>query len=156
MTSPRAPGQTSPDADPYVARELAAHGFVRPPWLYDEDEHPLSAAWRMGGGESQVMAFGRWWRGLGPGEEERVAWVRRWEPPALWWPWAAGLIWPELRGESDRMTAVARLAAIGIGSVGEWMAAEQRAMDELDAEIARREAEPEQTAGRAGGPDETD
>ncbi|RYZ43576.1 MAG: hypothetical protein EOO72_06795 [Myxococcaceae bacterium] len=173
--------QPPPEGDPatelqnrYIAGELATHGFVRPPWQYRADEGPTSMCWRMGGGESHRWAFVDWWESLALNEPERIAWVRRWEPPVLWWAWAAGLIWPELEqkayGEADEDTEedgvdwglvlVERLAAIGIGSVSEWLADVQRDIEKMDVEIARMELEREQRAaaleaGLAGEPEET-
>jgi hypothetical protein len=116
----------------HVSRELETHGFVRPPWQY-MDEHPCCIGWRMGGGEWHLMMFWSWWESLEQGEASRIAWVRRWSPGPLWYPWCARLIWPDLEGgeeEEERSDeeAVARLAALGIGSVREWQEAEERTL----------------------------
>jgi hypothetical protein len=121
----------------HVTQEIKEHSFVRPPWQY-MDEHPYSLGWRMGGGEWHLMMFRAWWKGLTLDEASRLAWVRRWKPTPLWYPWCARLIWPELRrgaGDDERSTerAVERLAAQGIGSVEEWQKAETKALEELDA-----------------------
>lgn len=123
--------------DQHVARELEEYGFVRPPWQYMA-EHPCSIGWRMGGGEWHLMMFGAWWERIAPDEATRVAWVRRWEPVPLWYPWCARLIWPALwedLGEDERADekAVEKLVALGIGTVREWQEAEQKALEELEA-----------------------
>lgn len=108
----------------YIAAELAAHGAVRPPWAY-ADEHPVSMFWRMGGGESHLMAFWEWWDLQQSSEAERLAFVRAWTPPVFWWPWSGLLVWPELEPQDDDIDAaerlaVERLASVGIGNVAEW------------------------------------
>jgi hypothetical protein len=101
------------------------------------DEHPFSIGWRMGGGEWHLMMFWHWWERLEQGEAGRIAWVRRWKPGPLWYPWCARLIWPELQeGEEEEVRgdeeAVERLAALGIGSVQAWQEAEERALAALE------------------------
>jgi hypothetical protein len=127
--------------DRRIVEELREHGYVRPPWQF-MDEHPYSIGWRMGGGESHLLMFSAWWSRLAPDEPSRVAWVRRWAPTPTWLPWAARLIWPELDEEEDE-PAVERLEAAGLGSVAAWQAGEQRAAELLEAELASREGESE-------------
>jgi hypothetical protein len=105
-------------------------------------EHPCSIFWRMGGGEWHLMVFDAWWESLDLDETSRIAWVRRWKPVPLWYPWCARLIWPELWetvGEDEKSDekAVERLVTLGMGSLQEWQEAEQKALDELEAESSR-------------------
>ncbi len=119
----------------YIADELAAHGAVRPPWAY-ANEHPFDICWRMGGGESHVMAFSAWWDRDERMLDERIAFIRRWSPPPFWFPWSAQLIWPELAPADDEddheaveRRSVEAFEAAGLGTVAAWDEA-NRALDD--------------------------
>lgn len=46
----------------YVTKMIATHGDMPPPWVFRENSHPYSLDWRMGGGETHVMALHEWWQ----------------------------------------------------------------------------------------------
>lgn len=110
--------------DALLVRELAAHGHVRPPWQLAPAQHPASLFWRMGSGEGQLVLFDAWWQALAPDEPTRLDWVRRWQPPPLWYPWAGSLLGPG--DDEDDLASVERLEAAGLGTVADWQAAMAR------------------------------
>jgi hypothetical protein len=112
----------------YIADEVTAHGAVRPPWVY-ADAHPYDICWRMGGGESHLMAFWAWWPTVERTVDERLAFIQRWNPPPFWFPWSAGLIWPELDPEGEpedgdyearERRLVEAFEGAGLGTVAAW------------------------------------
>ncbi len=50
-------------------------GFVPLPWLRYPDIHPCSIGWRMGEGETYLMAFSTWWDALSEDERTQVEMV---------------------------------------------------------------------------------
>ena len=112
--------------DPYIERECATYGWVRPPWLY-KNAHPYDGLWRQGGGEGHCIAFGRWWKRTERSVDERLDLVRAWKPPVFWWPWCGMLVWPTSTCantseeiDAEELEAVIRLSQAGIGSREEW------------------------------------
>jgi hypothetical protein len=76
-----------------IALEVTHHGVVRPPWDLLPMTHPISIAWRMGAGESHIMMFASWWRDSALTEAERIAYFKKWKPPARWLAWMIDVIW---------------------------------------------------------------
>ena len=64
-------------------RMAKEHSDVIPPWILGRGIPPWSMGWRQGGGEAWFHSI--WipfWKGLS--EEERVAFVNRWDAPSDW------------------------------------------------------------------------
>ncbi|WP_148234934.1 hypothetical protein [Deinococcus maricopensis] len=114
-----------------IERLTERYGTVPPPWVVVPDEHPYSAYWRMGGGESLVMVWGAWWDAQGLDEAARVAYFRRFPPQPRWLEWMLEVLWdlPEAEeeaGEVDRAPYFRRAEALGFGS----QAAYERDLDD--------------------------
>lgn len=85
----------------HVASMVESHGDMPPPWIYLEDSHPYSMAWRMGSGETHVMAFGEWWEQQDKTVDERVQYFRKWPPPPRWLAWMVDAVWDLEPWESE-------------------------------------------------------
>jgi hypothetical protein len=60
-----------------VANMISKHGDFPPPWIYADNSHPYSIGWRMGGGESHIVAFGEWWEQQDMSFDDRIAYFRK-------------------------------------------------------------------------------
>ena len=121
-----------PDAlDAYVADEIRTHGAVRPPYVAFPGVHPFDVFWRMGAGESHVMALSRARSSLGIAERDVVV-KRSGAVPADWVWWVADwlALFPEDASDAEASETFgaydhafddvrARLATRGISVTGE-------------------------------------
>ena len=80
---------------------IAKHGDFPPPWIYRQNSHPYSIGWRMGGGETHIMAFSEWWEQQAKTTDERIEYFRQWPAPPRWCAWMADAIWDLELWESD-------------------------------------------------------
>jgi hypothetical protein len=96
---------------------VAEHGTVPPPWVV-YDEHPYSICWRMGGGESHRELWWEWWRRQGFTEDQKVAYFRRWPPPACWLAFLIEAVWGiDTYEQRDNLGPYfERTSALGFGS----------------------------------------
>jgi hypothetical protein len=116
----------------WLARELATHGAVRPPWVHAPGHDPWSITWRMG--DDGYIDLWASWLGDRPRSEIAAILRRYGAVPAEWAPWAAALtcerppLEPEetLDDDADHPFCYepfedlrARLAAVGIEVSGE-------------------------------------
>ncbi|UBV44113.1 hypothetical protein LAJ19_15000 (plasmid) [Deinococcus taeanensis] len=106
-----------------IERLTARFGTVPPPWIVAPDEHPYSAYWRMGGGESHIMVWGAWWDTQALDEAARITYFRQFPPQPRWLDWMVEAIWdlPFPDGEEDdglldRTPYFAQAEALGFGS----------------------------------------
>lgn len=106
-----------------VERLTVTYGTVPPPWTVAPDEHPYSAYWRMGRGESHIMVWGAWWAAQAWDEAARIAYFRQFPPQPRWLDWMLDAVWdlPLSDGEDDealvdRTPYFARAEALGFGS----------------------------------------
>ncbi|MGI4871567.1 MAG: hypothetical protein ACRYFX_10360 [Janthinobacterium lividum] len=80
----------------YLANMLAEYGDVPPPMrqqmLYPT-AHRYSICWRMGGGETHLMAWWPWWQQQGWDVAQRLAYFQKWPPPPMWLTWVADAVW---------------------------------------------------------------
>lgn len=73
----------------WLARELATHDVVRPPWVHAPGHDPWSITWRMG--DDGYLALWAMWVRDRP-RSEVAAVIRRYGAvPADWAPWAAAV-----------------------------------------------------------------
>ncbi|MBL8740775.1 MAG: hypothetical protein JNK04_06770 [Myxococcales bacterium] len=77
----------------------------------------------MGGGEDHKYLFNAWAEGLAWSFDERVAYLRRWDPPFSWLEDAACFLWPEdfldpLTEPTDEHFS--RMNELGFGSRSDW------------------------------------
>ncbi len=79
--------------DKTITEFVAKTGVVPPPWFEFPNEHPMSICWRMGAGESHVMAFQTWWARENFNIEQRIAYFRKWPPSPRWLTWMLDTIW---------------------------------------------------------------
>lgn len=108
---------------PEIAALVARFGEVPPLWARYPRTHPCHIAWRMGGGESYKYLFATWEAALAWGFDERLAYVRRWDPPFSWLESVAWFLWPgEFTDEGPELddTHFERLASLGFGSFEDW------------------------------------
>ncbi len=104
-------------------RLTARYGTVPPPWTVAPEEHPYSAYWRMGGGESHIMVWGAWWASQDWDEAARITYFRQFPPQPRWLDWMLEAIWDlplpdddEDEARLDRTPYFARAEALGFGS----------------------------------------
>lgn len=100
---------------------VAEHGAMPPPWVM-HDLHPSDGFWRQGGGEDFKLLWSGWWERSGFGEDERVAYFRRWSVPPCWLPFMIEAVWG-MWVLGDRATTAPyfeRTAALGIGGQAEF------------------------------------
>lgn len=118
MTPPSAPpseaergGATGPDL-------LARFGELPPLWAHSPRIHPMHIHWRMGEGESYRYAYADWAASLAWSPEQRIAYVRRWDPPYSWLSSVAAFLWPEDFADDDEPSEdhFARMEALGFGT----------------------------------------
>jgi protein-tyrosine-phosphatase/N-acetylglutamate synthase-like GNAT family acetyltransferase len=78
---------TDAQLDHAIAKELADHATLVPPWKKYPEIERYSIGWRMGSGEWYVWMWARWWQGMD--EDARVAYRARWRPelPEAWTGW---------------------------------------------------------------------
>lgn len=79
----------------WIETQEAEHGTMPPPWVY-RMEHPYSMGWRMGDGESHMIAWWEWWEwweAVAFTEARRVDYFRPWPPPAAWLAWVIEAVW---------------------------------------------------------------
>lgn len=106
-----------------IERLLQEHGSVPPLWAYLRRTHPLDIGWRMGPGESYKDLFREWQASLSWSFEQRVAYLRRWDPPYSWLQNVAFFLWPEVYGEAElevRGAHFCELERLGFGSKTLW------------------------------------
>lgn len=125
MTSPENEGDRM-TLDPWIVLEIerltASHGTVPPPWIVAPDEHPYSAYWRMGSGESHIMVWGAWWATQGMDAAARISYFRQFPPQPRWLEWMVDAIWDVPYSEDDdgetfdRAPFFAEAEALGFGS----------------------------------------
>jgi protein-tyrosine-phosphatase/N-acetylglutamate synthase-like GNAT family acetyltransferase len=80
--------QTTDDLlDIDVAKEIAAHGTLRPPWIQFPEIPRRSIGWRMGPGEWYLWMWARWWDSMNA--KGRAEYTARWRPecPPAWSDW---------------------------------------------------------------------
>jgi hypothetical protein len=102
---------------------LRQHGSVPPPWAYAPRTHPYDIGWRMGGGEGHIVLFNEWASSRSWSFEERVAYIRRWDPPHSWLEWVAWFLWPEAYDDTSLDVSDAhfrQIKALGFGSKAQW------------------------------------
>ncbi|MFC4424814.1 hypothetical protein [Deinococcus navajonensis] len=106
-----------------IRRLTARYGTVPPPWIIAPDEHPYSAYWRMGGGQSHIMVWGAWWDTQELDEAARITYFRQFPPQPRWLDWMLDAVWdlPLPDGEEDdemfdRTPYFAQAEALGFGS----------------------------------------
>lgn len=103
-----------------IERLTQATGDVPPPWIYSPNSHPYSIEWRMGGGESYLMVFGKWWESATLEEAERIAYFRKYPPPPRWLQWMINTLWDirswEQEEEFDYTPYFDRVQEMGFGS----------------------------------------
>lgn len=56
--------------DEHIAKELADHGTLVPPWTKFPQIRRQSIGWRMGSGERYLWMWRRWWASLAPAERD--------------------------------------------------------------------------------------
>ena len=100
-----------------IDTQAAVHGTMPPPWVV-HDEHPCSICWRMGSGESHLMAWWPWWRQQAFTEAQMVAYFRRWPPPYCWLEFLIEAVWGiDISDEMiDLGPYFARTEALGFGN----------------------------------------
>ncbi len=108
-----------------VKRLTAKYGEVPPPWTV-YNEHPFSMCWRMGGGETHIMAWRRWWKEQTFSEGERLNYFRRWPPPHCWLVFLIEATWdvevPDPVAENDSADEYfRRCEVLGFGSKSEYL-----------------------------------
>ena len=105
------------DVDALVTR----YGAMPPPWVV-HDEHPADGFWRQGGGEDLKSLWLDWWQRQGFGEDERVAYFRRWPVPARWLAFVIDAVWGVwVLGDGAASAAYfERTAALGFGGLAEF------------------------------------
>lgn len=110
----------------YVPKMIAQYGDFPPPWIYAENSHPYSMGWRMGGGETHVMAFGEWWEQAHKSFDERIAYFRKWPAPPRWCAWMAETIWDlepwESEEEFDYTKYFSQLKELGFSGTDDYEA----------------------------------
>ncbi len=78
----------------------------------------------MGGGESYMMAFAHWREGKQFDEATRIAYFRKYPPPARWLEWVIESIWGVQNLEQDDVTVYTpyfdRVEALGFGSKADF------------------------------------
>lgn len=107
-----------------VAETIETYGDFPPPWIYVGDSHPYSISWRMGSGETYVMAFGEWWEQQRKSVDERIEYFRKWPAPPRWCAWMADAIWDlepwEWEDEFDYSPYFAKLKALGFKGTDDY------------------------------------
>ena len=107
-------------AEEEIARLVAIHGAVPPPWYSFPGEHPYSICWRMGGGEAYIMLWSQWWKGQCFDEDQRIAYFRKWPPPACFLEWMLFQVWDirpwEVGDDFDYDPYFARLESLSFRS----------------------------------------
>ncbi|ANE42859.1 hypothetical protein [Deinococcus puniceus] len=106
-----------------IERLTAQYGTVPPPWIPYPEFHPLSAFWRMGGGEGHIMLWGQWWDSRHWDEAQRLAYFRTFPPPPRWLLWVGDAIWgSDSDDELEEDAVLERLEGLGFGSRAEFLA----------------------------------
>ncbi len=108
---------------PRIATFIAQYGEVPPLWAYAPRIHPMSIYWRMGTGEDHEYLFNAWAVGLTWSIDDRVAYLRRWNPPFSWLESVASFLWPEDFSDSQLEPTdehFARMHELGFGSRFDW------------------------------------
>lgn len=72
---------------------VEVYGEVPPHWVVFENAHPLGIKWRMGKGEEFVSVFLIWFENHYKTKEQRLAYFRRYSPPARWLGLVAEMVW---------------------------------------------------------------
>ena len=111
----------------------AEYGTVPPPYAVVH-AHPVSMAWRMGYGESLMMAWWAWVEDQDLSKSEKIDIFRKFKPPHAWLEWVLFALNPELndeffeRGlETEEETYVFvkphfhEIEALGFGSFDDWI-----------------------------------
>lgn len=110
----------------HIAEMFEQYGDFPPPWVYVENSHPYSIGWRMGDGESHLMAFGEWWAQENKTLDQRIQYFRKWPPPPRWCAWMAEVIWDlhpwEGTEEFDYSPYFGQLKAMGFDGTDEYLA----------------------------------
>lgn len=108
----------------YLADMLAKYGDFPPPWIYIENSHPYSMEWRVGSGESYIIAFGEWWEQQDKSFDQRINYFRKWPAPPRWCGWMAEVIWDlepwESDDEFDYSTYFAKLKNLGFQGTDDY------------------------------------
>jgi N-acetylglutamate synthase-like GNAT family acetyltransferase len=84
------PSRTDALLDEAIARELAEHGTLAPPWRKYPEIPRRSIGWRMGAGEWYLWMWRRWWASIDAAA--RDGYITRWseEAPKEWRGWMEG------------------------------------------------------------------
>ena len=100
-----------------IDRLIEEYQTVPPPWIVYR-EHPYSMCWRMGGGESHIILWWRWWSDNNWTEEDNIDYFRLWPPPHCWLPFMIQAVWKIDIDESDDVGSgyFDRLTSLGFGS----------------------------------------
>ncbi|THF69009.1 hypothetical protein E7T06_13690 [Deinococcus sp. Arct2-2] len=104
-----------------IERLTADYGTVPPPWILYPEFHPLSAFWRMGGGEGYMMFWSQWWQKQTWDEAQQFAYFQSFSPPPHWVPWTGDVIWG-YDDETEEDAVLERLEGLGLGSRAEVLA----------------------------------
>ncbi|HMF42069.1 MAG TPA: hypothetical protein VKQ32_15455 [Polyangia bacterium] len=109
---------------PQIAALVAEHGEVPPPWAYYPRIHPYSIHWRMGGGEDYRYLFWTWAASRNWSLDDRIAYVRRWDPPFSWLDWVGEFLWPDAFSDDDEhepsVDPFEEMEALGFGTRADW------------------------------------
>lgn len=76
-----------------IRNNIEKYGDVPPPWIFAPDSHPYSIQWRMGGGETHIMVFSKWFDDNCKSELERITYFKKYPAPPRWLGWMADAIW---------------------------------------------------------------
>lgn len=121
-TDPQQASDAALYAEP-IAALVAAYGEVPPLWAFSPRVHPMDIHWRMGAGEDYQYLFAAWFDGLHWSHDERVAYVKRWDPPFSWLEHVAVLLWREDFRDSDREPDDEHfriMSDLGLGTREDW------------------------------------
>ena len=119
-----------------IAKLVAQHGAVPPPWFMFQGAHPCSICWRMGAGESYIIIFFTWWKEQKESldESQRIDYFRKWPPPLPWLTWMIEVIWdldPEdFDDDDDYWPYFRRTKALGFGGENDYKSQERMGRDE--------------------------
>ncbi|BDD08084.1 hypothetical protein FUAX_05160 [Fulvitalea axinellae] len=98
------------------------YGDVPPPWIYEPEASPYSIGWRMGGGEGHISILGEWLDQKKPSFDERVEYLKKYDPPGRWYFWAIRFLWEVNLYETDDeqfLPYLKKLNKLGFGKTKE-------------------------------------
>ena len=99
-----------------IDKLIGEYSTVPPPWVM-YNEHPLSLCWRMGGGESHIVLWGKWWSQQNLTEDQKIAYFRKMPPPHCWLKFLIGAIWNIDTFKENKLTPYFnRTSELGFGT----------------------------------------